>query len=171
MITIENSYLVDKSTSDVYALFSQIEKLARAFPTTSRVEVVDDDHVNLGVLLKLGLLPLDNNLTLTVIERKPPSRLVAEGVAVPGKGLARAAKIADKDGLTKITMILDLEAVGEDKCRIYYKILADAQGNLKRVYEAIIKGQRLKLESQFIKNVAELLGAPIAEENGAAKAA
>jgi len=171
MITIENSYLVDKSTTDVYGLFSQIDKLAWAFPTTNRVEVIDDDHVSLGVLLKLGLLPLDNNLTLEVIERKPPSRLIAEGLAVPGKGLARVAKIADKDGLTKITMILDLEAVGLDKCRIYYKIMADAQGNLKRVYEAIIKGQRVKLESQFIKNVAELLGAPIAEENGIGKAA
>lgn len=171
MITIENSYLADKSTGDVYGLFSQIEKLAWAFPTTNRVEVIDDDHVNLGVLLKLGLLPLDNNLTLAVIERKPPLRLVAEGVALPGKGLARAAKIADKDGLTRITMILDLEDAGAGKCRICYKILADAQGNLKRVYEAIIKGQRAKLESQFIKNVAELLGASIAQENGAAKAA
>ena len=171
MITIENSYLADKSTGDVYGLFSQIEKLAWAFPTTNRVEVIDDDHVNLGVLLKLGLLPLDNNLTLEVIERKPPLRLVAEGVALPGKGLARAAKIADKDGLTRITMILDLEEVGPGQCRICYRILADAQGNLKRVYEAIIKGQRAKLESQFIKNVAELLGAPIAQENGAAKAA
>lgn len=170
MITIENSFLVDKSIDAVFGLFSQIDKLAWAFPTVSRVDVVDENHVNLGVLLKMGLLPLDNNLSLEITERTAPSKLVAEGVAVPGKGLAGAARIADKEGLTRISMILDLEVVGPEKSRVRYKILADAQGNLKRIYDAIIKGQRAKLESEFIKNVAKILGAPIVEEKGAAVA-
>ena len=170
MITIENSFLVDKSAGDVYGLFSQIDKLAWAFPTVTRVDVIDKDRVNLGVLLKMGLLPLDNNLSLEVTERTAPKRLIAQGIAVPGKGLAGAARIADKEGMTKISMILDLEEVDTGKCRVRYKILADAQGNLKRIYDAIIKGQRAKLESEFIKNVAKILGAPIVEERGAAKA-
>lgn len=170
MITIENSFLVDKSPGEVYGLFSRIDKLAWAFPTVNRVEVIDADHVNLGVELKLGLLPLDNNLSLEVTERTERTRLVAEGIAIPGKGLAGAARITDKEGMTRISMILDLEELEAHKCRVRYRILADAHGNLKRIYDAIIKGQRARLEAEFIKNVSSILGAPIIEERGAAGA-
>lgn len=166
MITIQNRFLVDKPVEEVFALFSQMDKLAWAFPTVTRVEVVDNDHVNLGVLLKLGLLPLDNNLSLHLSERVAPRRLVAEGIAVPGRGLASAAKIADKNAFTKICMILDLESLGASRTRVFYKITADAAGNLKRVYDAIIKGQRTKMEGGFLKNVAKILGSPIIEEDG-----
>ena len=164
MITIKNSFLVDKAVEEVFGLFNQIDKLAWAFPTVSRVDVVDDNHVNLGVLLKMGLLPLDNNLALEVTERTPPKRLVAQGIAIPGKGLAGAARIADKEASTKISMILELDELGPAKTRVRYTITADATGNLKRIYDAIIKGQRAKLESEFIKNVANILGAPVVEE-------
>jgi hypothetical protein len=119
----------------------------------------------------MGLLSLDNNLALEVTGRMPPSRLVAEGVATPGKGLARAAKLADKEGKTGISMALDLDSISEHQSRIRYKILVDAQGNLKRVYDAVIKGQRAKLESGFIANVAKILGATMIEEKALEKAA
>jgi carbon monoxide dehydrogenase subunit G len=164
VITIENSFVVDKSAAEVYGCFSQIENIAWAFPTVKRVEVIDEDHVNVGILLKMGLLSLDNNLALEVTGRMPPSRLVAEGVATPGKGLARAAKLADKEGKTGISMALDLDSISDHQSRIRYKILVDAQGNLKRVYDAVIKGQRAKLESGFIANVAKILGATMIEE-------
>ncbi|MBI4454342.1 MAG: hypothetical protein HY644_00415 [Acidobacteria bacterium] len=166
MLTIENSFLVDKSAREIFGLFNQIDKLAWAFPTVSRVDVIDADHVNLGVVLKMGLLPLDNNLSLEITERTPSKRLVAEGIAIPGKGLAGAARIADKEASTRISMVLDLEELDGQKTRIRYTITADASGNLKRIYDAIIKGQRTKLESEFIHNVSDILGVPIFEERG-----
>ncbi len=36
---------------------------------------------------------------------------------------------------------------------------------LKRIYDAIIRGQRKKLESEFIANVGELMGGQVVEEN------
>ncbi len=170
MITIDNSFLVDRPAKDVYDVFTQIVNIAWAFPTVKEVNVVDDDHVNVGVVIKLGLMSLDNNVSLEVTERTSPKRLVAEGVALAGKGLAAVAKLADREGKTHITMVLDIEDLETTKSRIRYKLLADAQGNLKRVYDAVIKGQRAKLESEFIKNVAKILGTPIIEEKGAAKA-
>jgi carbon monoxide dehydrogenase subunit G len=171
VIIIENSFLVDRSAADVYGVFSQIENIAWAFPTVTRVDVVDDDHVNVGILLKMGLLSLDNNLTLEIQERIPPSKLVADGFAVPGKGLARAARLADKEGKTHISMVLNLDDLGESRSRIRYTIQVDAQGNLKRVYDAVIKGQRAKLEGGFIANVAKILGVPIIEETAITSAA
>ncbi len=170
MITIDNSFLVDRPAADVYDVFTQIVNIAWAFPTVKEVNVVDDDHVNVGVVIKLGLMSLDNNVSLEVTERTRPTRLIAEGVALAGKGLAAVAKLADREGKTHITMVLDIENLEATKSRIRYKLLADAQGNLKRVYDAVIKGQRAKLESEFIKNVAKILGTPIIEEKGAAKA-
>ncbi len=165
MIKIRNSFLCDKPIDEVFGLFARIDKLAWAFPTVNRVEVIDDDNVAIGILLKMGLLPLDNNLTLTVTERTPPSRLVAEGVATPGGGLARAAKLIGEDeGLTYIGLYLDLEVVTEIQCRVRYLITCDATGNLKRIYDAIIRGQRKKLESEFIVNVGELMGGAVVEE-------
>ena len=74
MIKIRNSFLCDKPIGEVFGLFARIDKLAWAFPTVNRVEVIDDDNVAIGILLKMGLLPLDNNLTLTLTERTKPSK-------------------------------------------------------------------------------------------------
>ncbi len=76
--------MCEQSGQDVFGLFARIDKLAWAFPTVNRVEVIGEDNVAIGILLTMGLLPLDNNLTLQVTERTSPTRLVAEGVATPG---------------------------------------------------------------------------------------
>lgn len=169
MIKIKNSFICDKPIEEVFGLFARIDKLAWAFPTVNRVEVQDENNVSIGILLKMGLLPLDNNLSLTVTERTPPTRLVAEGVARPGGGLARAAKLigGEDEGLTLIGLYLDLEVVDETHCRVRYLITCDATGNLKRIYDAIIRGQRKKLESEFITNVGNILGGEVVEENPA----
>ncbi len=71
------------------------------------------------------------------------------------------------EGLTLIGMYLDLEPVENDHCRVRYLITCDATGNLKRIYDAIIRGQRKKLESEFISNVGEILGGVVVEETPA----
>ncbi len=64
-------------------------------------------------------------------------------------------------------MYLDLEVVDESHCRVRYLITCAATGNLKRIYDAIIRGQRKKLESEFIANVGEILGGVVVEETPA----
>lgn len=170
MITLENSLIAKCNIEKAYALFNQVEQMAWAFPTTYKVQIVDEDSVQVGVKLKMGLLPIDNNLSMSVVERVAPTRIVAQGIATPGKGLAAAAKIADSEGMTKIKMVLDLEAVDDNTTRLHYFLEADAAGNLKRIYDAVIKGQRAQLESQFIKNVTKMLDAEIAAAEPAATA-
>ncbi len=64
-----------------------------------------------------------------------------------------------------ITLALDVEDVGANQCRVRCLITCDATGNLKRIYDAIIRGQRKKLEAEFIENVSEIMGAPVTEES------
>ena len=79
--------------------------------------------------------------------------------------MARAAQLIGEDeGLTYIGMTLDLEVVTEERCRVRYLITCDATGNLKRIYDAIIRDQRKKLESEFIANVGEIMGGVVVEE-------
>jgi hypothetical protein len=73
----------------------------------------------------------------------------------------------EDEGLTLIGLYLDLEVVDESHCRVRYLITCDATGNLKRIYDAIIRGQRRKLESEFITNVGNILGGEVVEENPA----
>ncbi len=170
MIELDNTLIAKRPIEEVYALFNDVEKMAWAFPTTYKAQVIDADNVQLGVKLKMGLLPIDNNLSMTISERVPPTKIVAHGIATPGKGLASAAKIADSEGMTKIQMVLELEALDPQTTRLRYYMQADAAGNLKRIYDAVIKGQRASLENQFIKNVTKLLNADIYEEAAVATA-
>jgi carbon monoxide dehydrogenase subunit G len=65
---------------------------------------------------------------------------------------------------TKLHIILELEEINPTKTRIHFKINANAVGQMKRIYESIIGGQRAKLESQFVANVGKVMGAPIVIE-------
>ncbi|MCC6213194.1 MAG: hypothetical protein IT513_19305 [Burkholderiales bacterium] len=168
MIKIENSFLVDRPAASVYAVFDQVENIAHAFPTVREVKVIDRDRMDIAIVLKMGLMALDSNVSLEIAERNSPVRLIAKGVAIPGKGLASAARMVDNDGRTQLTMTLDIEPLGPESSRIRYCLLADAHGNLKRVYDAVIKGQRAKLEGGFIENVSKIMGAAVRAETGAA---
>ena len=58
-------------------------------------------------------------------------------------------------------MVLDLEEIEPQKTRISLRLHADAVGQMKRIYESIIKGQRSKLESQFVSNIGAGLNAEV----------
>lgn len=50
-------------------------------------------------------------------------------------------------------MVLDFEEIESQKTRISLRLQADAVGQMNRIYESMMKGQRSKLESQFVENI------------------
>jgi len=46
----------------------------------------------------------------------------------------------------------------------HFQLYADAVGQMKKICESIIKGQRAKLEVQFVANVGSVLGAKVVIE-------
>jgi hypothetical protein len=78
----------------------------------------------------------------------------------PNPEVQKIRKVAT-ESKTQLHIILDLEEIGPTQTRIHFKINADASGQMKRIYEAIINGQRAKIESQFVANVGKALGAPM----------
>lgn len=163
MITIESTLVAKRPVEEVWTFFNRVDDLATCVPTCVRHRVVDENTVDCDLRLQLGLIPLENRVRMTVVERRNPARLVATGISEAGDNLQKFGKVAT-DTVTKLTMLLELEALSGDETRIHYLIQADAVGQMKRVYEAIIRGQRDKLEQQFARNVARALGGSVARE-------
>src|SRR5574341_746610 len=154
MITIESTLVAKRPVGDVWAFFNRVDDLATCVPTCVRHRVVDENTVDCDLRLQLGLIPLENRVRMTVVERRDPVRLVATGVSEAGDNLKRFGKVATET-VTQLSMALDLESLSDGETRIHYHIRADAVGQMKRVYEAIIRGQRDKLEQQFVQNRSE----------------
>lgn len=66
--------------------------------------------------------------------------------------------------VTKLHIILDLEEVGPNETRIHFHATADAVGQMRRIYEAVIKTKRDEIEAQFVKNLENALGAKVIKE-------
>jgi len=163
MITIESTLVAKRPVEEVWAFFNRVDDLATCVPTCVRHRVVDENTVDCDLRLQLGLIPLENRVRMTVTERRGPVRLVAAGVSEAGDNLKKFGKVATET-VTQLTMVLDLEPLSGDETRVHYRIRADAVGQMKRIYEAIIRGQRDKLEQQFVQNVARALGGSVARE-------
>ena len=161
MITIGNRLVAKKRIEDVYALFSDMQTLTSCVPQCRATRIIDDTHFEADLQLRLGIIPLENKLHMEVSERQRPSRIVTEGWGEAGAGLARAAKLADSQMETRLRICFDLEARDEESTVVACRIEVEAAGNLKRVYEGIIIGQRAKLEASFVDNVRRALDCPV----------
>ncbi|MGQ9654288.1 MAG: CoxG family protein [Thermodesulfobacteriota bacterium] len=163
MITIENVLSVDKDRETVWRFFNEIESIAGCVPTCKSYRVIDGDTVDCDLRLKLGLIPLDSRATVRITERREGHHLEAMGETEAGEMTKKFGKVGT-ESKTKLHILLDLDEVDANETRIHFRINADAMGQMKRVYEAIIKGQREKLEAQFVENIARALGARVVIE-------
>lgn len=161
LITISHTLVAEKPIAEVYALFHDMATLTRCVPQCQDARIIDADHFTMHLALKLGIILLESNAHMTVIERVPPHRLVTTGVAHVGQGLAQAAHLTDNPGETRLKISFTLQEQGTATTAVNCQIEADAVGNLKRVYEGIIRGQRAKLEASFVENVRQVLACPV----------
>jgi carbon monoxide dehydrogenase subunit G len=132
-----------------------------------KYEVIDENTVYCDLRIRLGLIPLDSKARITITERQGNRHLEARGETEAGEIMKKFGKLATET-VTKLHIILDLEEIGPNKTQIHYRINADAVGQMKRIYEAVIKGQRAKMETQFIENVGKGLGTKVVIEEAEA---
>ncbi len=167
MITIENALIADKDADSVWKLFNDVNSIAGCVPTCKSYELIDENTVNCELRLRLGLIPLDSRALIKITERRDNRLLEATGETEAGEMTKKFGKVATETK-TKLHIVLRLEEVNASKTRIHFRINADAVGQMKRIYEAIISGQRAKLESQFVQNVEKALGSRVTIEGKAA---
>lgn len=167
MITLENILVAEKGIDAVWSFFNDVNSIAVCVPTMVKYEIIDENTVYCDLRIRLGLIPLDSKARITITERQGNRHLEARGETEAGEKMKKFGKLATGT-VTKLHIILDLEEINPNKTRIHYRINADAVGQMKRIYEAVIKGQRAKMETQFIENVGKGLGTKVVIEEAEA---
>lgn len=163
MITIESVMRAEKDMNTIWNLFNDINTVAGCVPTCVSYEVIDENTVSCDLRIKLGLIPLDNKAKMSITERKDDTHLEARGVSEAGEMMQKFGRVATGT-VTNLHLILDLEEIGPNETRIRFLANADAVGQMKRIYEAVIKSKREEIETQFMKNIENALGAKVVKE-------
>jgi carbon monoxide dehydrogenase subunit G len=163
MITIESVMRAEKDMNTIWNLFNDINTVAGCVPTCVSYEVIDENTVSCDLRIKLGLIPLDNKAKMSITERKDGRHLEAKGVSEAGEMMRKFGRVATGT-VTNLHLILDLEEIGPNETRIRFLANADAVGQMKRIYEAVIKSKREEIETQFMKNIENALGAKVVKE-------
>jgi carbon monoxide dehydrogenase subunit G len=163
MITIESTMRAEKDLNTIWNLFNDINTVAGCVPTCTSYEVIDDNTVACALRIKLGLIPLDNKAKVSITERRDNRHLEAKGVSEAGEMMQKFGKVATGT-VTNIHLILDLEEMGPNETRIHFHAKADAVGQMRRIYEAVIKTKREEIETQFVKNLENALGSKVVKE-------
>lgn len=163
MITIESVMRAEKDVKTIWNLFNDINTVAGCVPTCVSYEVIDENTVSCDLRIKLGLIPLDNKAKMSITERKDGTHLEARGVSEAGEMMQKFGRVATGT-VTNLHLILDLEEIGPNETRIRFLANADAVGQMRRIYEAVIKSKREEIETQFMKNIENALGAKVVKE-------
>jgi carbon monoxide dehydrogenase subunit G len=163
MITIESRMRAAKDINTVWNLFNDINTVAGCVPTCTSYEVLDENTVACDLRIKLGLIPLDNKAKVSITERRDNRHLEAKGVSEAGEMMQKFGKVATGT-VTNIHLVLDLEEMGANETRIHFHAKADAVGQMRRIYEAVIKTKREEIETQFVKNLEKALGSKVVKE-------
>ncbi|MEE9610900.1 MAG: SRPBCC domain-containing protein [Desulfatiglandales bacterium] len=163
MITVENILTADKDINTIWNLFNDMNTMAGCVPTCVSYEVIDENTVACDLRIKLGMIPLDNKARVSITERRDNRHLEAKGQTEAGDMMRKFGKVATGT-VTQLHIILDLDEIGPNQTRIHFRIHADAVGQMKRIYEAVIKTQRDKIETQFVENLANALETKIVVE-------
>lgn len=163
MIEIKETLTAGKDIEAVWNFFNDIHAVASCVPTVIKYEVEDDDTVFCDLRLKLGLIPLDSKAKVRITARETNRHLEVKGETQPGETLKKFGKLT-ANTVTMLHITLDFEEISPFKTRIRFLLRADAVGQMKRVYDSIIKSQQAKLERQFIANVEQGLGTRVVVE-------
>ncbi|MBI2372232.1 MAG: hypothetical protein HYV08_18720 [Deltaproteobacteria bacterium] len=167
-ITIQNRVVVGRPIEEVWKFFNRVAELGACVPSCQSVEVLDEDTVDVTLRLSVGLIPLEGRARVAIVERVPPTRLRASGVSYLGDSLRQVtAALGPGETESTLTMTLDLEDRNGTETQVGYAIEIEALGQLKRIYEAVIRGKRAKLEEEFLRNLGRVLQAEVGQPQGA----
>lgn len=163
-VRIVNHLNIKKSTEDLWAFFSNIEKFASIVPSVIEYRMIDDVTFAGKVGVTLGKIPVRSKLTFNITTKQAPDFMAAEGVSYLGEAVVsmkRSGKETtevNKKSVGKITTTLNLIALSSSETRVEFVADVFAEGRLRKIYESIIKFKVPLFKRQFVEKLAaELL--------------
>lgn len=170
MIHFEDKVEFDISIESMWKIVNDKEVMAKCIPTLKTYRIVDDDHVEGIVRVQLGLIPVESRVTLEVVERAAPYRVVGKGVSFIGESLASQVKGelkpggVNKDSVGVFTVSVNLERNGFRKTQAVVTIDVEAEGKLKRIYDSIMAKKLPSLRAEFLERITAVIGERLGEE-------
>lgn len=155
-LSIEGKVEVRCTLDQAWSLFSRFGDVASLIPSVESVEV-DGDVVHAKLCTRLGALPVSSRVRLEVVERTPYACLKAEGVSYLGETVRDQVgkmKGVERDSVGRMTLHLDLRSTeAPDRIAVIYSAEVEAEGRLKRIYQAILKTKAPGMMEEFAQNI------------------
>ena len=153
MLTLKNSFFVEKEINAVWNFLNRVEDLAFCMPTCKKLNVVDEKTVDTLLRVTLGRLPIESEARFTITEAVPPKKLIARGQVFMGRAMGGVWKMVDRKAEAEVVIELELEQASSDRTAIHYLIEIRAEGRLKRIYDSVVKSKGEEIERTFVDNI------------------
>ncbi len=165
MLSFTAEFVVAKSIQDVWNFFNDFETFAKCIPTLKEYKITDmEAKKGEGkVGMKLGMIPVESRLVMQVTEMREPECIKAEGYSFLGETLVeqirsgKAMEGIDKGSMGKIALHLDLRQTDDGKTKIIYQAHVEAEGRLRKIYDAIMKLKSKALQAEFEEGIKKAL--------------
>ena len=146
---ISDSLEVDFPIQRVWDLLQDPRRSMGAMPGVQSVEVRDETTFDLTVAQRMGPFKVQFQVTMSLSEVTPPTRLVATGQGKESSGTLLRIPSA----------VLELEALGEARTRLSYDIEFSLMGKLGTLGYPLLKHKAGEMSQEFADNLrAELAG-------------
>lgn len=165
MLSFTAEFVVAKPIQDVWNFFNDFETFAKCIPTLKEYKITDmEAKKGEGkVGMKLGMIPVESRLVMQVTEMREPECIKAEGYSFLGETLVeqirsgKAMEGIDKGSMGKIALHLDLRQTDDGKTKIIYQANVEAEGRLRKIYDAIMKLKSKALQTEFEEGIKKAL--------------
>ena len=144
---ISDSLEVDFPIQQVWDLLQDPRRSMGAMPGVQSVEVRDETTFDLTVAQRMGPFKVQFQVTMSLQEMTPPTRLVATGQGKESSGTLLRIPSA----------ILELEALGEERTRLSYDIEFSLMGKLGTLGYPLLKHKAGEMSKKFADNLRDEL--------------
>ena len=140
---ISDSLEVEFPIQRVWELLQDPRRFMGAMPGVQSIEIRDETTFYLTVAQRVGTFRVQFQVTINLVEVKPPTRLVATGQGKESSGTLLRIPSA----------VLELEALGEERTRLSYEIEFSLMGKLGTLGYPMIKHKAGEMSKTFADNL------------------
>jgi carbon monoxide dehydrogenase subunit G len=146
-VKISDSLEVEFPIQQVWNLVQDPRRSMGAMPGVESVDIRDDTTLDLTVAQRMGPFRVRFQVTMSLEEVTPPTRLVATGRGKESSGTLLRIPSA----------VLELEDLGEGKTRLSYEIEFSLMGKLGTLGYPMLKHKAGEMSKKFADNLREEL--------------
>lgn len=158
-MNLEGEHIFNGPRADVYGMFRDPEVLATALPGTQSLNVVDDNHYEGSMNIRIGPVSGTFSGKLEVADEVAPEKctLIVEGRGAPGfaKGVGHVVFTEQADGTTLLNYSGDVQIGGTLASVGQRMIDSVAKSMIKTAFDTLDKALEARLAAKAGQEVAE----------------